>query len=1454
MKYLYGRRYRKLALAALFAASGGSMPLCQAATIDLATTPLGTSTSDTTVKPNVMFILDASGSMNADYVPDQANPVGELGQDAQHAFNCRTDSAATNACARGDPPYFADRFNGLAYNPQFTYKAAVNYDGTSRGNQTNWNAVPADNYDPSVKYANAARVDLTRQFPEIGYCATAGCTNPRRNGIHNGTAFAYATPKAALPTTNITLTRNNNRVTSIINPGVHVGDVIDVVDAGNPTTGCIHRAVVVTAESANGFSYDYGDATTPPCTPAKVSFSVVGYPEPADTRTVLQTAAITKRVPALATVTVTFYNHGLIAGDVIDVSGVPNCETGANGAVVGQVSVDQFSFNSSATKAQCANGSPAKMATIKRRPANIRANLSGYPFYFTLSPTEHCADLHLTDCIASSVPTAGYTFPAYVRYCSSAALAAQAPPATIVGGQPTCVDKYVAGTFACPGGTCGGYIYPRYGVFTRGDIVPGSTFSGRANRADCAAKPSCNFNEEMTNFANWFTYYRRRIQAMKTAAGLVFQNVDERYRVGFILIRPSTPVVSATLGNCSSGTGEFVPISDFNSVQKQLFYCTFYSQPVNGGTPLRSALARVGRYYAHKTDGINSGMTIDPVQYSCQQNYALLTTDGYWKATGGAPGMDGTTPVGNQDNDLKEPHGLVSRAAGTYDGGCPDGSADTTGGCANTLADVAMYYYKTDLRDASLGNATGVLGTDVAENNIKASPEDPAEWQHMVTFTVGLADGFMTWEPEYQKALTGDFKRITDGSTGCFWSGTGICNWPVAASDTPSALDDLWHAAVNGHGTYYHASSPQSLTAGLSAALGRVTVLTGAASGGTTSSPNFTQAENFSFSSGYATADWTGTFHETEITVDNDGNLVFTEKWRAEDFLDRSTPAQRTIYTFDATAGNKLKLFQYDLLSGLEKQWLDNVCAAPARLSQCANLSPDEQATLNQGANIINFIKGSKAGAGKLVRSRKNLLGDIANSAPVFVAAPPFLFADAVPTSYATFKTEQAKRQAMVYVGGNDGMLHAFNAGTGQETWGYVPRMLMRRLPLLAELNYARSHAFFVDGSPVMMDAFFGGAWHTVLVGGLNAGGRGYYALDITNPTSPQALWEFCNDVCDIKDEDLGYSYGNPIITKRNGEWVVLLTSGYNNVSPGNGRQVLFVLRLATGEIIERLFTGTGTPDSPSGLAKAAAFAEHFQQDNTAHFVYAGDLAGKVWRFDLSTSPGSVLAMGSLTDANGKPQPVTTRPELGLIKNSRVVFIGTGRYLALSDLPDPGSANPPVNAAYQQSLYAFKDTGAPQGNLRSVLTQQVITASGDTRTSTANKVDWISTDGWFVDFNPGNASPGERVNIDPQLSQGTLTVFTNVPSPDACNIGGDSWLYQFDYQTGSYLPTAPGQLLAQKIPKAATVGFVIINVPGSKGGNKILATDAFGRNKLFSIPGGTSAQRGRRIGWRELTR
>ena len=134
-----------------------------------------------------------------------------------------------------------------------------------------------------------------------------------------------------------------------------------------------------------------------------------------------------------------------------------------------------------------------------------------------------------------------------------------------------------------------------------------------------------------------------------------------------------------------------------------------------------------------------------------------------------------------------------------------------------------------------------------------------------------------------------------------------------------------------------------------------------------------------------------------------------------------------------------------------------------------------------------------------------------------------------------------------------------------------------------------------------------------IFVGGLGAAGREFYALDITDPANPSALWRFNAD----SDGDLGYAQGRPLVTKRrDGRWVVVLTSGYNNIQPGSGKGFLFVLDAYTGELLNKIGTGKGSVDQPSGLTQVNGWVESVL-DNTTTRIYGGDLLGNVWRFDI---------------------------------------------------------------------------------------------------------------------------------------------------------------------------------------------------------------------------------------------
>jgi type IV pilus assembly protein PilY1 len=934
---------------------------------------------------------------------------------------------------------------------------------------------------------------------------------------------------------------------------------------------------------------------------------------------------------------------------------------------------------------------------------------------------------------------------------------------------------------------------------------------------------------EKTNFANWYSYYRTRILAMKTAAGQAFKTIDDNYRVGFTTI---------SYTGVDPNNADFLNVSDFGAGHRLSWYDKLYGASGNSFTPLRAALSKVGQLYAGKHDGTAVSASVDPMQYSCQQNFSILSTDGYWNtnsesASYGPDKVNGSTNVGNQDGSptVRPMLDALNKS--------------------DTLADVAMYYYQTDLRTAG---ANGALGTDVSENNVKGSGQDTASHQHMTTYTLGFGlSGTLNYTDDYLSGGSSDYTAIVQGTK----------NWPDPTCNTatcqgPARIDDLWHAAVNGRGIYFGANDAAGLVSGIQKALRGIQSDSGAGAAAATSSLEPVAGNNYAYVASYRTQYWDGELEARTIDLDT-GVVSATATWNAQTLLNgkvSDSSDTRTIHKFDSAAASKLKTFTWANLSAAEQAYFTSNIA---NLSQYSGYTAG-QLTKATGQNLLSFIRGQTGyenEANNIVngvddnlvfRSREYALGDIINAQPVFVAAPLFGYAD---TGYSAFKTAQASRDGTVYVAANDGMLHAFDATSGAENWAYVPSPVMPNLWTLADNNYANLHRYFVDGSPTVGDALIGGNWKTILVGGLNKGGRGYYAMDVTDPANPKALWNFTSD----DDTDLGFSYGNPVITKRpDGTWVVLVTSGYNNVGPGDGKGYLYVLDASTGTVLDKITTNEGGTSDPSGFARINNWLDNGSSDNTTTYVYGGDLKGNLWRFDLSNN--SVLKLATLA-AGGVAQPITARPELGQINNQRVVLVGTGQLLGVSDLV--------TNA--QQSFYAIKDTGTSLGDVRGggTLVQQSITdickqfdINGNcvllVRTTSTNQVDWATKNGWYINLpdNVGAAGKGsERVNVDPQLHFGTLVFVSNIPNANACTAGGDSARYELDYTTGQYVSTAPNQVGGIKYFGAFAVGVNVVRLPNGK---SVTITTLSDKRRITAplSEGGSSSSNARRVSWREL--
>jgi type IV pilus assembly protein PilY1 len=1520
-----------LAIAAGAMLGLGSAP-GRAAPLDISQAPLASS-SDISVLPNVLFLLDDSGSMEYDTLPDHTERTAQAGERRYlHTVGtCKPKGILTTSstgslnglpsthCDRVDPPFGAVQHNGQYYNPEYTYRPPLQYDGTSfppapnpakcdpfgtsagcedfyslnsnyyADGQTSVNdGSGTQNYSNSnVKewYGTSSDFDVNGSWPEIVYCSsTSGDVNNldqcRRNGLatstdarHTGNPFRYSTARwgrgtahtgntlpAGLPSGGaypeaaaiheFTRPLSGSTATVTVNMAFphglsangtfqivpRTGTDMDPATAGTPVT--------VTATTANRYVVTYSDTGT-----TKLAYGAFDLVVSLSRANVSSTGVITVN---------NAWNHGLAVGDRISVTEL-SCSTCGGSSFTATnsstVAVQVTQINNAHSFAYTVQGgaTQARTGTGYYRKAvlfNIPKLRRGTPHYYTLLPVEHCSDAALTTCTLSATPTGAFTYPAPLRYCLSQFDAYRLDGVTgnnhSATPKPRCRKKYEEAT---------GYSFPRYGQFRRVDVTSATgsyTDGDRTKRKDCAgfASNSCSFAEEQQNFRNWFSYYRVRMLAMKTAAGIAFAPIDNRYRVGFLTINPDSPVDS----------NKYLLIDKFESAHKKLWYEKFYdkSSP-SGGTPLPEALSRAGRHFAGKTDGINKGMSDDPMQYSCQQNFVILTTDGYWGGRNGKNLTSGSIP--NQDAASGTNPPFYDGGSGAYD---PDGTK-TEYSNAGTLADVALYYYQTDLRPTG---SVGALGEDVSENNVPTredtlsttSGAKTPNWQHMITFGLGMAEGLMDWREDYEsRDATGDFDKVRAGaSSGCAWT-TGKCNWPVPGERAPSNLDDLWHASVNGRGKFFYARDTKMVQDGLTNTLLSLQERNAAGAAAATSTPNITPADRGIYKTSYTTVDWYGEV-TAQLINPSDGSVVPDILWSAKDKLQAqvgvTTDARKILIgDYSKTGGHKDFLYS-ELDAATERPWFDGKCSF---MTQCITLDATQQATADSGTNMVNYLRGRSEYEALVYRDRAYALGDTVNAVPLYIAKPRLGFVDATAIPYSTFVKANATRTPMLYVGANDGMLHAINANTGSETWAFIPRQVAPEMWRLADEGYASKHRYYVDGSPTFMDIWDGSSWRTILVGGLNAGGRGFYALDVTVPSDPKALWEICHDknLCPIFDEDMGHSFGNPIITKRaDGTWVVIVTSGYNNVAPGDGRGYLFILDALKGTVLDKVQTPDGgSTTSPSGLGKISGWADNFYIDNTAKWIYGGDQEGSIWKFDLTGKTVTVTRLGQALAADGKPQPITTRPELGLIDEKyKVVFVGTGRYLGLKDLSDPATQDPKGEWSWQQSLYAFKDDDTKYGSLRDagLVEQKIIgLAGGEERSITANKVDWSTSPGWFVDFNPGNASPGERVTVDPQLALGTLLVATNVPGATACAVGGDSWIYQFDYKSGSFVYGAPGDIVARKQTGALTVGMVVYQLQkGSIVGQVQRSETSMRKEDLNIAPGATPS---RRTSWREIT-
>ena len=779
--------------------------------------------------------------------------------------------------------------------------------------------------------------------------------------------------------------------------------------------------------------------------------------------------------------------------------------------------------------------------------------------------------------------------------------------------------------------------------------------------------------------------------------------------------------------------------------------------------------------------------------------------------------------------------------------------SNIVGGSSNSLADVAQYYYATDLRP---GNASSTPRgwDDLVKPAGTGAEDDKAKWQHMATYVIGMGvSGTLKFDKDYKNGA-GDFADLR----------TGAKSWPVwppssgtSNYEQPQSIDDFWHTAVNGRGRYFSANDPKSIETGLGQVFADIRAAIGSGAGVAISSAVVQADNNFAYGALYRSGSWTGDMLAYAIDVTS-GLRTQIANWSAKDRLDSRNLStdERTIYYMD---GASLKPFKWANLGALQSNFVG--ATAESKMAQVGQMSAAQKSAA-MGQKLVDFLRGDRTAEGyvkndlnKLYRTRDSRLGDIIGSQPLFVNRPMRQYKD---EGYATYKGTAQNRKPMVYVGGNDGMLHAFYAEAdlsktttvggvtvpiaAREAWAFVPTAVMPEMPRLASTEYESSHRYFVDGSPVQADIKVGNVWKTILVGGFNKGGKGYYALDISDPEAPVGLWQ-------TNIATMGQSYGRPLVSKLpDGTWAVFLTSGYNN-SDGVGR--VYVLNASTGAVIQTITT------SGSGLKELNNFVKDPSGDNTTNLLYGGDILGNIWRFQWNTGSSSfdVHKVVQLTDSGGKPQPITTRVELVQGQSGTTlprILVATGKLLGVGDL----------STTDKQTIYGFDDQVASFGSgssLRSTLKVSKlkdVTAANGTVLSRTLQCTSATNDckdnakGWYIDL----PTTGERVNVDLRIAASTLVVASNIPSNEPCVSGGMGWINYINFQTGGPVNEGPGGEGPAGVP--VTDGLIMGNdLSATKDGNVTshVSPSAYpDKPKDIPIPTTTPKPKGKRMSWREL--
>jgi type IV pilus assembly protein PilY1 len=572
--------------------------------------------------------------------------------------------------------------------------------------------------------------------------------------------------------------------------------------------------------------------------------------------------------------------------------------------------------------------------------------------------------------------------------------------------------------------------------------------------------------------------------------------------------------------------------------------------------------------------------------------------------------------------------------------------------------------------------------------------------------------------------------------------------------------------------TYFFAVNPADLNTSLAKIMNQVAKGEGSASAVATNSTQL-NAETTVYQARFVAESWSGQILAYKLdpktgAVDNESG----PKW--------DTSASNSLFP-NSDSGRKIYTYNPDAKKGVEFRW--------------GNLTTAQQGLLKT-ESVVNWVRGSRSGEGTTFRKRNTLLGDIVNSDPLFSGASDFKYST-LPSdsaygasSYADFVKTKQNRVKALYIGSNDGMMHALNADTGAELFAYVPTAIMSKMEATSKTNYGTSsnpHQYLVDGNIYVSDVYLNGAWKTILVGSLGAGGKGIYVLDVTDPLNFDPEKHVLFEVNDTDSTDIGSILTAPLIVPmRDKTWNIIFGNGYES---STNKTKLFIVNVDSKKTITVIDTqSTGGLSGPSVLPHIT--------EKVADYAYAGDLNGNLWKFNLTDASRSSwtvayksgttpLPLIKVVDKNGAVQPITANPTLGLRTANSIdgygaatmVYFGTGQYMYSSDV---------TAKSVVQSMYGIADEGNAIGTLNatnrsSYLSAKSISEETSTKRVLRNddSVNWSTYKGWYLDLlPPTNVLQGERVISKALLAYDRVIFTTLIPSSEVCSYGGSGWLME----------------------------------------------------------------------------